>query len=254
MDPLSFAALAVVSFFGATVQAATGFGFAILTAPLFLLIMGSLAAIQVIAVTNFALSLMLLPWLLRDAPRALVLTLIAGSIAGFPAGLMLFRAADLADMKLAVGGFIVLFALLLAWRELRGGPGNGAADEPAAFAPKPAAGFGVGTVSGVMAAALAMPGPAVMLYLSALRPGKRISRAVSLTVFGFSYGAVSILHTLWGGMDGATWLLALALVPFVLAGALAGNWSAGRLSEDRFRAAVLAILFASGFYAVWSAL
>lgn len=257
MEPGYFAALAVVSFLGATVQAATGFGFAILTVPFFLLIMGSLAAIQVTAVTNLALSVMLVPLLFRDAPRSLLLALIAGSIVGFPAGLALFRAADLASMKLLVGGFITAFALLLTWRELLSAPGDGEEEgEPDGqpFVSRPVAEFGVGAASGLMAAALAMPGPAVMLYLAMRRPGKRISRAVTLTLFGFSYGAVSILHTIWGGMDAGTWLLALALVPFVLAGAFAGSKAVRHLSEGRFRAAVLAILLASGLYAMWTAL
>lgn len=254
MEPVQFAALAAVSFLGATVQAATGFGFAILTVPFFLLIMGSLAAIQVTAVTNLALSLMLVPFLFCDAPRKLLLALIAGSVAGFPIGLLLFRAADLATMKIVVGGFITAFALLLAWRELGAGPDDGSDGEREEFVSRPLVEFGVGAASGLMAAALAMPGPAVMLYLALRRPGKRVSRSVTLTLFGFSYGAVSILHSLWGGMRGETWLLALALVPFVLAGAAAGNWSAGRLTETRFRAAILAILLASGLYAIWTAL
>lgn len=258
MELAHFAALAVTSFLGASVQAATGFGFAILTVPFFLLIMGSTAAIQVAAVTNLAISVMLAPRLFRDAPRPLMLALIAGSIAGFPAGLALFRAADLATMKLLVGGVITAFALLLAWRELRAGAAGDGGEEgrenPRGFASMPALEFGAGAASGMMAAALAMPGPAVMLYLAARRPGKRISRAATLTLFGFSYAAVSILHTLWGGMGAGTWLLALGLVPFVLAGAFAGNRAALYLSEGRFRAAVLIILLASGLYAVWNAL
>lgn len=254
MEPAHFAALAAVSFLGAAVQGATGFGFAILTVPFYLLIMGSLAAIQVAAVTNLALSLMLVPWLFRDAPRKLLFGLVAGSVAGFPLGLAMFRAADLATMKLAVGGFITLFALLLAWRELRAPRGGADAGGAAGFTPMPAMEFGAGAASGLMAAALAMPGPAVMLYLAARRPGKQVSRAVTLTLFGFSYAAVCVLHTLWGGMGSETWLLALGLVPFGLVGALAGNWSARHLSEIRFRAATLAVLLASGLYAVWTSL
>lgn len=250
MDLTSFAALALVSFLGATVQATTGFGFAILAVPFFLLIMGSLAAIQVTAVTNMALSVMLVPWLFRDAPIRLMLWLFLGNALGFPVGLALFRAADLTTMKLAVGGFITLFALFLSWREWSGGHNGNEAGE---IVPRPAAEVGVGFVSGVMGSALAMPGPAVMLYLAAIRPGRRVSRAATLTLFGFSYGAISILHTLWGGMTGATWVLALQLIPFVMAGAVAGHYATGYLSEHRFRLLVLAILIASGLYAVWTA-
>jgi uncharacterized membrane protein YfcA len=254
MEPLYFAALAAVSFFGASVQATTGFGFAILTVPFFLLIMGSLAAIQVTAVTNLALSVILVPWLFRDAPRSLMTTLGVGTALGLPIGLLGFLAADLASAKLAVGLVIVALALLLTWREWRADSDQDGTGEPSEFASRPLPELGVGIASGIMGAALAMPGPAVMLYLAARRPGKRISRAATLTLFGFSYGAVCIIHTLWGGMSGETWLLALSLVPFVFAGAAVGHYATGHLSEHKFRVAVLAILLASGAYAVWTAL
>lgn len=258
MDLSLYAALAAVCFAAAVVQSATGFGFAILAVPVLLLIMGSLAAIQVAAVASFVLSLAVAPWLFRDAPRGLLFRLVAGTAAGLPVGLAVFRAVDLETAKLAVGGFITAFALLLAWREWRGDPDapDGAEnDDPAAgFADRPLPELGVGVASGAMAAALAMPGPAIMLYLAGLRPGKRIIRAVTLTLFGFSYGSVCLVHTLWGGMDGRTWLLSLGLAPIVLAGAGAGHIAARHLSEHRFRMAVLAILLASGLYAVWTAL
>jgi uncharacterized membrane protein YfcA len=256
MDPWYFAALAAVSFFGATVQAATGFGFAILTVPFFLLIMDSLAAIQIAAVTNLALSLALAPWLFRDAPRRLLLNLVVGSAVGFPIGLAAFRAAELDTVKLVAGGLITAFALWISWREWRAQ--TVAVETPQAetanFDSRPLPELGVGLASGVMAAALAMPGPAVVLYLAARRPGKRISRAITLTLFGFSYGTVCVMHTLWGGMGQDTWLLALALVPFVLVGAGAGHVAARFLSEEKFRTVVLVILVAFGLYAIWTAL
>lgn len=257
MDVVLFAALAAVTFAAAALQAATGFGFAILSVPFFLLIMGSLAAIQVTAVTNLALSLLLIPKLYRDAPKRLLLLLIAGSSAGFPLGLAAFRHADLADVKLAVGIVIVLLALFLAQREWRSRTGEGAGETSTRLDSLPAhpvAEAGVGVISGAMAAALAMPGPVVILYLFALQAGKAVSRAATLTLFGFSYGAVCLIHTLWGGMNWETWKLALFLVPFGIAGGIAGHIASGRLSERRFRAVVLAILIVSGLYAVWSAL
>lgn len=254
MEPLAFAALAAVCFAAATVQAATGFGFAILAVPFLLLIMGSLAAIQVTAVTNFALSLMLIPGLIADVPRRTVAHLAIGSAIGFPLGLAAFLAADLAAAKIAAGATITTFALWLTVREWRGaanGPAAGGGTHLQARLPSE---LGVGIVSGIMAGALAMPGPAVMLYLAARQTAKQITRAASLTLFGFSYGAVTFMHALWGGMTAATWLLALILVPVVLAGAAAGHVATRYLGEKSFRWAILTILLLSGLYAVWTAL
>ncbi len=254
MEPALVAALAAVSFCAAAVQAATGFGFAILAVPFFLLILGSLSAIQVTAVANLVLSLVLLPRLVREVPLAHVVWLAAGSAIGFPAGLAVFRAADLDSVKIAVGAIIVLLALCLLWRDWRSAGSDRAPQEQSPFRPRPAIELGVGIVSGTMAGALAMPGPAVMLYFLVRRAGKRVARAATLILFAFSYGSVTAMHALWGGMTGETWLLAGLLLPAVIAGAAVGHVATGRLSEERFHTAVLVILLASGLYALWTAL
>jgi len=256
MDVVSLAGLAAVAFFAATVQAATGFGFAIIAVPFFLLIMGSLSAIQVTAVISFVISLVLIPRLLKDAPGRLLLHMVIGSTIGFPIGLAAFKAADLTSVKIVVGVLITAFALVLLARELRirssdsrfpsaGGPG---------YVARPFTEIAIGIVSGTMGMALAMPGPVVVLYLLARHAGKQISRAATLLLFGFSYGAISLVHTLWGGMTGGSWLLAAELTPFVAAGAVLGHYATRYLSEHHFRTAVLAILIASGSYGIWIAL
>ncbi len=256
MDAMSFAALAAVAFFAATVQAATGFGFAIMAVPFFLLIMGSLSAIQVTAVINFVISLVLMRSLLKGAPRRLLLHLIAGSIVGFPIGLMAYKAADLNSMKLVVGAFITFFAVFLLireWRMRRSDSLSPRSDGPD-FTARPLPELAIGVISGAMSVALAMPGPVVVLYLLARHAGKQVSRAATLLLFGFSYGAVSLVHTLWGGMSGGSWLLAAKLVPFVVAGAIAGHFATRYLSEEHFRSVILTILIASGLYGMWTAL
>ena len=254
MEPALIAALAAVSFCAAVVQGTTGFGFAILAIPFYLLIMGSLSAIQITAATNLVLSLVLLPRLIRDAPLSLLTWLAAGSLVGFPLGLTAFLAADLASAKIAVGGIIVSFALCLLWREWRLLGSDGARRANPAFHARPGIEFGVGVVSGAMAGALAMPGPAVMLYFMVRRAPKEIARATTLILFAFSYGSVTAMHALWGGMTGETWLLAAALLPFVIAGAGVGHLATGKLSEEWFRGAILVILLVSGSYALWTAL
>lgn len=254
MDLLSFAALACVALLAATVQAATGFGFAIMAVPFFLFIMGSLTAIQVTVVINFVISLVLLPRLWKDAPRRLLAHLITGSIAGYPLGLMLYKAADLNSVKLIVGVLITLFALILIAREFKRGentPENSGGSQD--FIPRPVPEIALGVVSGVMAVALAMPGPVVVLYLLARSAGKQVSRPTTLLLFGVSYGVASLVHAIWGGMTAETWAIAVKLIPFVIAGAVVGHFATRFLSEQVFRAIILTVLVASGLYGIWSA-
>ena len=248
MDLAQFAVLAALSVLGAMVQAATGFGFSAVVAPFFLLVLESGAAIQILAVANFALSAVLVPRVWRAAPRGLLVRLLIGSALAFPAGLALFLAADILSLKRAVGLVVMLFALILLAREfgLFAEPsGEGAGRHPAVE-------IGVGGVAGVMGVALAFFAPAIIFYMLLVRMDKEASRATMLTYFGVTYGLATMVHGLWGGMTGTSWVMALGLLPFVFLGTYAGHRAAPRLSDRRFRAIILVTLVVSGVYAVWT--
>jgi len=246
----SLAILVGITFAGSLVQAAFGFGFAILAAPLFLVVMESTGAIPVLAVLNFAASSLVAVQTWRQAPGRLLGLLCAGSVAGFPIGLALFRGADVSDLTLVTGAVIMLFALLLLARE-RGYIVLGRRRTSAERTSVPIT-LLVGALAGVMGAALAMPGPIAMLYLAAVRLTKDQSRALSLAFFSFVYGVVCLLHGWDGSLDAPRLWFSAKLMLAVLAGAVAGHWLARHISETRFRELVLVILFIAGLYAVSS--
>jgi len=251
MDLTSLTILAAITFVGALVQASLGFGFAILAAPLFLVVMASTGAIPVLAVLNLGVSAVVAAKTWRQAPRQLLALLCIGSISGFPVGLALFRGADVADLKLATGIVIMAFAAFLLARE-RGYKAI-SRDSASAAPPRKSAALAIGALSGIMGAALAMPGPAAMLYLAAARLSKDQSRALSLAFFTFVYACVCLLHGYDGNLNHDRLLLSAQLMVAVLLGAVAGHVLASRLSEARFRQLVLVILFLSGVYAAVSA-
>ncbi|MBN2437638.1 MAG: sulfite exporter TauE/SafE family protein, partial [Deltaproteobacteria bacterium] len=178
MELTGLAVLAAITFAGSLVQAALGFGFAILAAPLFLVVMDSTGAIPVLAVLNLTVSAFVAAYTWTHAPRRLLMLLCAGSIAGFPIGLALFCHADVAGLKLATGIVIMVFALALLARERRSNVQTGRGTD--VHRPSVAIALFMGALSGAMGAALAMPGPVAMLYVSAVRLSKDHSRALSL--------------------------------------------------------------------------
>ncbi len=105
-----------------------------------------------------------------------------------------------------------------------------------------------------MATSLAMPGPAVILYLAAMGFGKDTSRAVVLTLFAFSYAGALALQTVLVGIERPIWLAAAGLAPVAMVGAVVGHLVARYLSERLFRRAVLLILMAAGAYTLWTSL
>jgi uncharacterized protein len=243
------AALVAATLFGSAAQAATGFGFALLAAPIYLTAIGSGAAIQVLVVLHLAQSLMLVPRLWTIAPRHLLSPLMLGSLVGFPIGLGVFMVLDLTALKLTVGGAMIVFALMLAARELnwlRFGGSESAFPRAAVAA--------VGTVAGLLTAVLVTPGPPLILLNGWLTLPKSESRALALTFFAFCFAMATALHATWGGMALESWKLAALLVPIVIVGTVAGSTLASRISEVGFRLAILAIAACSGAYAIASSL
>lgn len=249
-DPATLAILTGAAFAGAFVQAAVGFGFALIAAPIFLSAMQSGAAMQVLVAIHVVQSAMVVPGLWREAPKKMLNPMLAGSLAGFPLGLAIFLALDLDTLKLAVGAVMLVFTALVIARDrswlsrffASGGP------------PHPAAAASVGASAGALTSVLVMPGPPLILYVAARRLGKAESRALSLTFFAFCYVAVTLLHTVWTGMSTETWAVAGVLSPAVVVATLLGSKLGSCLSEAWFRASVLVISFLSGAWAVWSAL
>lgn len=249
MDAGTVAALAAATFLGAAVQAATGFGFALLAAPVYLTAMGSTAAIQVLIAVHLVQSALLVPGLWRRTERRFMLPLVCGSLIGFPLGLAVFLMLDIGMLKLLVGGAMLAFAALLAAREL-GWLRFGTSDVGLSSATI----AGAGASAGLLTAVLVTPGPPLILMNGWLGLGKDESRALTLTFFAFCYVMATVLHATVGGMTLASWKLAGLLAPVVILGTLGGVFFARRMSESWFRLAVLAIAACSGAYALVSAL
>jgi uncharacterized membrane protein YfcA len=100
MPPIDWILLTAVSFIAALVQGATGFGFAIVAVPFYLIILGSLSAIQVSLIVTLSITILVAMRVWRNAPPGLLGRLIGGTLAGFPAGILAYRHADLETARL----------------------------------------------------------------------------------------------------------------------------------------------------------
>jgi uncharacterized membrane protein YfcA len=102
--------LTATTFVAALLYSLSGFGFAILAAPLFLLFVDPAQAIQLVIIVSTALSLVVIPGLRRAIAPRLLLRLALGSLAGLPLGLVAFRFADPILVRAAAGAVIFGFA------------------------------------------------------------------------------------------------------------------------------------------------
>ena len=257
MDPSALVLLGLGAFGGAVVQSATGFGFAIVAAPMFLIAMNSHAALQVLVVVHLVQTAMMLRGVWSLVPMRLLKALVAGAIIGSPLGLLVFMHLDVNALKLTVGVLILLFTALLIAREmgwLSGKPpGHASEDMRDEALPGPLATL-TGAVSGAMTALLIMPGPPLMLYLSHAPLQHARARALAVSFFGLCYLLVTALNTFWAGMGEGVWWLALALAPVVYIGTLTGLRLSRYLTQGGFRVAVLVLLVLSGLGAILSAI
>lgn len=241
---------------GSIVQAATGFGFAIVAAPLFLIAMNSHAALQVLVVVHLVQTMMMLGGIWALVPLRMFKLLVAGALVGSPIGLVVFMHLDVNALKLTVGVLILVFTTLLIAREA-GWLGRRSSERPIEGrttdpAPSPLACL-TGAVSGAMTALLVMPGPPLMLHLSYRPLSHAHARALAVAFFGLCYLFVTALNTFWAGMGEGVWWLALILAPVVFIGTRLGLRLSRYLTQGAFRAAVLVLLVLSGLGAVLSA-
>ena len=247
-----FIVLAAATFGAALLYAISGFGFAVLAAPLFLLFLDPAPAIQLVIILSTVLSIVVLRGLLPAIAPWLLLRLALGSLVGLPLGLVAFRYADPIVVRAAAGAMIFGFAILMAVSRRRSGqPGQD--KHSTAFAMSPGLDLAAGAVSGIAGALVGQPGPPVLIYLLLAGTAARTVRATLLAFFALSYGVTLASHAATIGITAPTWLAAGILIPFAFLGGLAGRPIGDRLGAEAFAKLAIALLAMAGAYTLGAA-
>ena len=242
---MDWAQLGLVTLVAAAVQGAMGFAFTLLTVAFFLLILQSAEAVQVTLVLNLVICASLCRSLWKDVPPALWRLLFAGAVLGIPLGALAFAYASLSAIYLAVAVVVLVFTAVLAWST---SVVTKADSERPATAYRSSSVVAVGVLAGAMTAALSMPGPVLVLYLTAVGVDKATFRAVSLTLFTALYIGAILLQSVTIGISGRVWITAAGLLPLAWIGAALGHRMARKIDEVVFRRVVLVLLAATGSY------
>jgi uncharacterized protein len=225
------AALAVMA--GALIQSATGFGFALVAAPLIFAATTPERAVGLIIVLGAEVNLLTL---FSESRAAEPLTaeargLLLCSIPGAVAGVLVLRSLSPTALQVAVTvGVLTSLALRRIQRHRRYGPGG----------VRLAA---AGLAAGALTTSTTTNGPPLVLYLlgRGARPGQ-VRDTLVVCFLGLSLiGALALVAT--GTFHAAPDPLALAaLVPLVLVGHLAGRRLFARLSDARYETALTGLL------------
>ena len=237
--------LTVVTLVAGTVQAATGFGFAVISVPFFLIVLDSLSAIQINILLNLFNIMVVAPSVWRLAPKPLLRGLTLGTLLGLPVGMLAYLYTDIVHAKVAVAILIIgfTFHLLISARR-----------KFSTQAPGVKGSLFTGAISGALTSALAMPGPPVLIYLSHFNLKKEPFRTVNLSLYAISYTCALGLQATVGHMSPATWILSFVLMPIAALGGVIGHWISPWLSQQLFKTTVFATLILTGFYMLYSTL
>jgi uncharacterized protein len=224
---------------GATVQSATGFGFALLASPALFAALSPYQAVTALLVLGLVLNLLVLLGSGRPGPARwrTLWPMLAAALPGVAAGVALLAILPRPALQVGVGCAVVLAALLQLRRRVGGRPPRTASLRSACA---------VGLASGALTTSTSVSGPPIALWLESqgVSPGElRASLAASFLVLNLAGGAAVIAA---GGAGAAHVGVLLPLMGLTAAGYLVGLAGFRRLCGPRFRGVVLALVIAAG--------
>ena len=167
--------------------------------------------------------------------------LLAGGMVGVPLGVWLLRVASSGSLQLAIGIFLIIYALieLVGFARFSIGTWGGS----------PADG-GVGVMGGILGGFAGLSGPLPFIWLQLRGGAPDEQRAVYQPFNLLILGLASIGMGISGQINKEVLVLAVLSLPLTLAGAVAGVWAYRRASAQTFRRVMLFLLLGSGLILV----
>lgn len=227
--------LAAIAVFAAGLaKGLTGFGSALILAPVLGILYGPAATVLIITIMDLPATLFLLPSAVRECERRSVSLLALGALLGIPLGVQVLTVADPDVMKTAIAALVLAMAFIMAlgWRY------RGAAGAPQSFL--------AGLFGGLMGGSTGVGGPPVVLFWLGTQPESRIVRANLIAYFTVT-SVVGIGSLVFFGLfSWYTVLIAGSLVPVFSFGLWAGAQCFPLVSNERFRHVSLSLIAMAG--------
>ena len=233
LDGALIAALAIVTLAG-LIFGLTGFGFALVSVPVLLLVYDPATVVML----TLVLTLFTCAMVLFDAWRWLrlpvVLAMLPGAVLGLIGGSYVLLLASADTIKLIAGAVVVLFsALMLGGFRL---PGAGHRLAP------PVA----GGASGLLATSTGLSSPPAVMLLAARNEPRDTFRA-NITAYFIVINLAGLLALAAQGLlTSQQAVVSATLLPPTLLGTLAGAWLSRFVPPPLFRRITLVLLLATG--------
>jgi uncharacterized protein len=218
------------------VRGFSGFGAAMLAAPIFALLYAPAQAVATVAALGTLASLQLQFGALRHTDWRQIVPLVGAAACTIPLGGLVLLALDPDVMRRGISGLVLVMVLVLmsGW-SLPVRPGWRSA-------------VGTGALSGVLNGATGVGGPPVVLYMLASPSAASAKRANLISYYTFVNGG-TVLMLLWHGVyTSETVLRTLALWPVQVASLWAGAWLFGHANDATYRRLAMGLLLAVALF------
>ncbi len=239
MDPAVVAFVIAVLLVAASAQTVAGFGMALVAVPFLVTVLDVRDAVVIVAIASMLNTALVARGVWQHIPRAAVGTMLAGSFAGMPLGLVVLLFAPQDALRLIVGVAAIVMAAAIAL-----GLRIGGRDRTGELV--------AGAISGALNTSTGMNGPPVVLYLQTRGFATSDFRGALAAFFFLSGAATLATFAATGVITRDALALGAACLPVVLAGNWLGHRLLGRVSDATFRRLVLALLFATALSAIAS--
>lgn len=237
---MSTLALILIVLVASTLQAATGFGFAIMAIPFLLLLFESHDAIQLNIILSLIISLLMIYRVRHEINIEILKRLTLGSLVGIIPGLILFLLLDVRPLKIFVSIVILAIASLLVVN--------------VKFKQSNIKELFVGAFSGFLTTSIGMPGPPLMIYFAGARVDKATIRATTVAYFVVvSLVSLALQLSLYN-TSAVVWRSTLWSIPCILVGTLLGQWIFTRMNQRLLHKIIYLLLFFTGIYLLISTL
>ncbi|MEG6520513.1 sulfite exporter TauE/SafE family protein [Desulfotomaculum sp. 1211_IL3151] len=244
----------VIVFFASILQAAIGFGFAIMATPFLLLIFNSRDCVQISIILSFIVSLLLIFKIIKDVDKEFLKRLIWGSFVGAPIGVVFYSYVSLPILKFTVGIVIIFIAAFITLRAAIKKSSQSKKEEAIEESISSKIQFLIGLCGGMLTTSIGMPGVPLLLYFNLTNMKKETARSTTLTFFIFVYVISMVMQILTVGIEPAAITVSLKLIPIVAVGVFIGNLLFDKINQRTFQFAANGILIFTGIYMLFNSL
>jgi uncharacterized membrane protein YfcA len=231
----------IIISFACFYQGLTGFGSALIAAPLLLLILDKVTVVTSITLVGLVLNVFLLRKIKQPLNLTLLLPLCLASVIGMPFGIWILKAVPINLMKIIAGSLAILSALIISFTK---------SSLPRTKLLTVIAGI----FSGVLQTSISMSGPPVVTLLAAMDGEKNEMRKTLVTFFLF-INLVSLPFFLFSKfLTFQRISLSCFVLPFVFLGAYLGNKVVEKIPQKAFRWLALVTVCITGLVSIYSGL